>query len=209
MTLSAGAAREGAIAQRLLGLACATSAAVLLWSFVAGLAYLLSVRGSLPLQSDPLAGARERGARGDLAAAVRQYDVAIGIDSGDLRARNERAELLRQGGRHAEAFSAFEDVLRLSPENERARAGLGDVRLVQRRYTEAIGLYGTALQGRAAQPAVLNNLGTAFAALGQFDQAIDAFSAALAIAPAASAEANLERARQDRTRAQRERAAAR
>jgi len=187
---------------RLLELSGAASAALLFWSFVAGLAYLVSVRGSLPLQGDPLAGARERGARGDLAAAIRQYDVAIRIDSSDVRARNERAELLRRSGRFDEAFSGFEGVLRLSPRNERALAGLGDVRLAQRRYAEAIALYQSALEARPAQPAVLNNMGLAHAELGRFDLAVSDFRAALRIAPDASAEANLARARQDLARAE-------
>lgn len=156
---------------RLLNLTFALGVATFFWAFVAGLAYLLSVHGGLPLRTDPLTGARQRAARGDIAGAVRQYRIATLIEPTDLRGLNEMGELLLRNGRLDEARGAFERSLRVAPNQANAWNGIGTTRALQ----------------------------------GDFDRAIEAFLAALAIGPESPARANLERARSEKARARTQR----
>lgn len=184
--------------------AFALAVALLVWSFVAGCAYLLVLSGGLPLRTDSLAGARTRAARGDVAGALREYRMAARIDGSDLRATVEMGQLLVKSGRPAEAEVAFADVLRRSPDDRVAKQGLADVRLAQDRYGEAIGLYLELLaQPGSRDPQVLNNLGIAWASSGELGRAIQAFSEALALEPGSAQFAgNLARARAELTEAQ-------
>lgn len=189
---------------RLLHAALVVSAALLLWSFVGGLAYLLTLERQLPLRTDPLARARARAERGDVATALREYTTAARIDGSDLRARNEMAQLLLKQGRLAEAEAAFAAVLQVSPRDPTATQGMADLRLAQSRYREAIDLYQGLLEQRERRdPNLLNNLGIARAHSGDLAGAITAFAEAAALEPASSKfAANLAQARAERARAE-------
>lgn len=140
---------------RLLNLAFALGVATFFWAFVAGLAYLLSVHGGLPLRTDPLTGARQRAARGDIAGAVRQYRIATLIEPTDLRGLNEMGELLVRAGRYDESIAAFEKVLHAKPDG-RALAGIGTVRALQGDFDRAIAAFEAALAIAPDSPARAN-----------------------------------------------------
>lgn len=186
---------------RLLRLAFALGLAWLLWSFVGGLVYLLALERALPLRTDPLAGARDRAAKGDVEGALRQYRTAARIDASDLRAAAEMGELLLKHGRLAEAEAAFAGALRVSPADPRALTGLGDVRLSQQRWDEAVAVYESLPAAAPRSANLLNNLGIAHARAGRFDQAIAAFEQAVALGAEGRFRANLTLARADRERA--------
>lgn len=188
---------ERGIATRLLRLTFALSVALFFWSFVGGFAYLLGVQGTLPLRTDPLQGARQRAVRKDTAGAVKQYRLATWIDPADTRSANELGELFLRVGRHDEAYATFEQSLRVSPGDARAFSGSADVRLAQQRYPEAIALYERALETTRRPAPVLNDLGTAYARSGDFESAIQSFTASLAVTTDPMVQANLDRARAD------------
>jgi tetratricopeptide (TPR) repeat protein len=183
-----------ALKDRLLSLAFASSVGLFAWSLVGGAALLISLRGSLPFGGDPLEAARSRAARGDLAGAVREYRMAALIEPGG-RAIQEMAPLIERLGRPEQAAAVFEELLRREPHDIQALNWAGNVRLAQGRNADAIGFYRRVLELSRDQAAVLNNLGTAYAASGDLDHAIEAFSAALALAPGGIARQNLERAK--------------
>lgn len=187
--------------ERLLHLTFALGVAAFFWAFVAGLVYLLSVAGALPLRTDPLSGARQRDSRGDTAGALRQYRLATLIDPNDLRALNEMGELLARAGRHDESLAAFESVLRFRPDG-RALAGIGSVLAAEGRHAEAADVFERSLVLAPNQPAALNQLGVARVRLGELEGAIKAFEAGAAIAPSSPARGNLQRARAELARRQ-------
>ena len=180
-------------ASRSLRLCFALSVGVLLWSFVAGAVYVWGVQGSFALRGDPLSGARQRAARGDVTGAAREYRAVIAIDALDTRAVFELGTLLLRSGRVDEASADLERALRAHPRDARVLATLGDVRLAQNRHREAIDLYKAAIGLSPQEPSLLNNLGTAYAGLGDLERAVVAYRASIAIKPGI-ADKNLARA---------------
>jgi tetratricopeptide (TPR) repeat protein len=178
------------------------SVAVLFWSFVGGLVYLLAVQRSLPLQVDGLDEARRRVARKDLKGALREYRSFTHVSPFEIRGFQEMGEILLQERRYDEAAAAFEAALRIRRQSAVTLARLADARVAQGRYADAIALYETALPLAAekARPDLHNDLGRAYALDGDFERAIQEFSAALALAPHKEAAANRERAMADRAR---------
>jgi tetratricopeptide (TPR) repeat protein len=195
-TVPAEVPARPAWAQRVLPWAFAVSVGLLLWSFVAGAVYLLGMRGALPLWSDVLEGARLRAVRGDVAGATREYKSASTIDALDARADYELGTLLLNSGRLDEASRELERGVRAHPSDGHVLATLADVRLAQRRYREAIDLYHQALLISPREPALLNNLGTAYAGAGELGHAVEAYTASVAITPSYAAK-NLERAQKE------------
>jgi Flp pilus assembly protein TadD len=190
--------------ERLLNLSFALGVAAFFWAFVAGLVYLYSTDGSLPLRTDPLRGARQQGSRGDVAGALRQYRIAALIDTTDSRTLNEMGELLARAGRgrpgrYEGALAAFDKVLGMKADG-RALAGIGDVFVAQRRYSEAADAYERSLLLLPNRPGVLNGLGMARSFQGDLAGAISAFEASAALAPLSAAPHNLARARAEQLR---------
>jgi tetratricopeptide (TPR) repeat protein len=183
--------------ERLLHLSFLLGVAAFFWAFVGGFVYLLSTDGVLPLRTDPLRGARQRGSRGDVAGALRQYRIAARIDSNDVRTLNEMGELLARNGQYERALAAFDQVLEARADG-RALAGIGDVLMAQRRYPEAGEAYERSLGLAPNRPAVLNHLGMARSFEGDLDRAILAFAASDALLPHSEAAQNLERARAEK-----------
>jgi Flp pilus assembly protein TadD len=181
-------------ADRALNLAFVLGGAALVWAFLAGFAYLLSLHGSLPLRTDPLLGARQHLKRGNVAAAVSQFRIAFLLNATDLSGLNELGQLLLRDRRYEESVTAFEQALALRPDT-RALNGLGGVRFAQGRYADAAVQYERSPLLRPQQAGVLNDLGIARAEAGDYDRAVAAFGAALELEPNATTRANLERAK--------------
>jgi Flp pilus assembly protein TadD len=191
---------RSSLRERLLNLAFAVGTGGLLLAFVGGFAYLISLHGGLPLRTDPLLGARQYLKRGNVAGAVNQFRIAYLLNATDLRSLNELGELLLRDRRYEESASAFAQALSLKPDS-RAENGMAEVRFAQGRYADAAESFERSLRLRPQQPGVLNDLGMARALDGDFERAIAAFDASLAMAPNERTRANLERAKADRARA--------
>jgi len=121
---------------------------------------------------------------GQLDEATAEYRRALELKPDYARAHNNLAAILLQTGRGEEAIGHLEQALALDPANAEAHRNLGAGRQQQGRMTDAIAEYerAVALTGRA-DPAVLDALGAAYAAAGQFAKAIEAAEAALALNP--------------------------
>ena len=100
-----------------------------------------------------------------------------------LAARLETARRLADGGRILEAEQAFLEILRESPREVDALNFVAIVAHERGRYAQALALLERARGVNPDDPVTLTNLGTTHAALGRFDQAIEAQRAALKGAP--------------------------
>ena len=104
--------------------------------------------------------------------------------------RNYRAEVYyRDGarftleGRFAEAAKAFEQAVKLDPENGNAYYGLGNVYSEMGRWADAANAYYKAVSLNKDDVEAYNNLGVALAERGQYVQAASAFEKAVKIYP--------------------------
>ena len=142
---------------RLLPSAFAVGVAGFFWAFVCGLVYVAAFQGGLPLRTDPLADARGRALRGDVAGAVKQYRVATQIEPTDLAGLCELGELLARAVRYDEALAAFGKALSVRLD-ARAFAGIGDVLLVRGDYARAALAYEQALKLQPKHPVIEERL---------------------------------------------------
>jgi len=105
------------------------------------------------------------------------------------QSERQKAMLLEQQGKNAEAESAWRAVLNVRPANAEAFAHLGLLEARQEHYTEAIASYRKALVLDPAFPSLRLNLGLAFFKAGQMKEAVLEFTPLLKGQPAASPEA--------------------
>ena len=108
-------------------------------------------------------------------------------------------ELLRSGAPEA-ALPLFQEAIRGGHDHADAFLGLGAVALDQARTADAIAAFGEALRVAPGDARVHNELGVAYASLGDLERAIECFEAAQRLDPDPGVAANLERARTDRAR---------
>ena len=202
MSLSGRAVAPGfPLQDRLLNVALALGAGAVLWGVVGGVAYLLSLHGSLSLKTDPLLGARQHLKRGSVPGAINQFRIAFLLSATDLTGLNELGEILLRDGRYDESISAFEQAQALQPD-ARALAGIGDARLAQGRHVDAAAHYERSLRLQPRQPQVLHGLGLARTLEGDLERAVAAFDASLALQPDERTRINLERVKAARARAE-------
>src|SRR5204863_9923680 len=74
------------------------------------------------------------------------------------------------------ASEQFDLLTRATPRDPEPFARLGDIRLRQARFDEAIARYATALQLRPNDPDVYRQLGLAFSAARRMEDAVEAFA---------------------------------
>jgi choline-sulfatase len=128
------------------------------------------------------------GAQGQLGEAVREFREAARLEPADAEAHNNLGLALRAMGARDEALAQFEAALRLKPEwpvpmSERAwiLATHPDGRV--RNPGEAVRIAEDAAERTARrQPVMLDTLAAAYAAAGQFDQAVITAQEALSLA---------------------------
>lgn len=112
----------------------------------------------------------------------------------DMAATLAAAQARHRAGEIAEAMAVYRDVLSREAENPMALHLLGVASLQTGDAGAAIGLLERAKRQMPANPDVLNNLGEALRMAGRNDEAIDAYRAALVVAPDhAAAAGNLAR----------------
>jgi hypothetical protein len=113
-----------------LRLAFAVALALFLWSNIGGAIYVLAVDHRLPLYLDPLAEARARVQKGDLAGGLRQYRVYTQLRTQDAAAVDEMNQIAAYAARLTEEARALEADLAANPSDARAAARLADLRKV-------------------------------------------------------------------------------
>lgn len=138
-------------------------------------------------------------ALGHIAAATDQYEQAVALDPSAAEPRSNLAILLHGQGRVGEAIRHFEQAIRLKPSLVDAHIGLGNAFHGEGQIERAIRQYKNALALLARLPdlpgtnecpsaiersAALNNLGSAYLKLGEFEQGLVYFEQALSIQPA-------------------------
>ena len=82
---------------------------------------------------------------GDIGRAVRTYERAIAVNRKDVESMGELAALYLGFGRHDEALSLLQTALRLDPSIPGLHVNLGNLRLMQGNFPDAIDAYHHAL----------------------------------------------------------------
>ena len=102
----------------------------------------------------------------------------------------DKAVQLHEAGQLAEAAALYSEALALQPDFPQARQNLtssknalGDSHLTTGQITEALELYGQALELDNRNPGTFNNVGRALLALGRIPDAIEQFETALKLDP--------------------------
>lgn len=137
-------------------------------------------------------------ALGHIAAATDHYEQAVALDPSAAEPRSNLAILLHSQGRVGEAMRHFEQAIRLKPGLVDAHIGLGNAFHSEGQIERAIRHYKNALivlEREPTSPAVkpllpvnersaaLNNLGSAYLKLGDFEQGLAYFEQALSAQP--------------------------
>jgi predicted Zn-dependent protease len=111
------------------------------------------------------------------------YERSLAVTENNFIMHNLFGNKLFEKGRFDEAVMHFDEVLRISPQNMKARYNKGRVFLEQGKFDEAVGVFGELLRIEPNWPEVQNYLGLAYARKGQLEQAIKHFAAALQLRP--------------------------
>ena len=103
----------------------------------------------------------------------------------DAQAFVHYARMLSQQQKFAEAYSAFETALKLEPKRADAKAGMGQIRFAEKKYTEAEPLLADALSGGFRSPMLYGQLAYSQLAANKNEEAIKSYEAAfqLGISP--------------------------
>ncbi len=88
------------------------------------------------------------------------------------------ARMLSQQRKFAEAYAAFETASKLEPDNPAAKAGMGQVRYAERRYSDAEALLAEAIDGGFRSPQLYGQLAYSQLALNKNEEAIKTYEAA-------------------------------
>lgn len=134
---------------------------------------------------------------GHIAAATDHYEQAISLEPAAAEPRSNLAVLLHSQGRVGEAIVQFEQAIRIKPNLIDAHIGLGNafhgegqLEHAVRHYKNALILSERQLSSLEAggtverqRSAVLNNLGSAYLKLGDFEQGLIHFEHALTVQP--------------------------
>jgi tetratricopeptide (TPR) repeat protein len=108
---------------------------------------------------------------GRLERALEHFERVLELRPEDLPTRIRVGRIELERGRFEAAGAAFEAVLERAPENGAALAGLGRVALAEHRYEAAIALLERALTSQGEGSVLHHQLGLAYRALGDLDQA--------------------------------------
>ncbi|MHC4570948.1 MAG: tetratricopeptide repeat protein [Planctomycetota bacterium] len=111
------------------------------------------------------------------------YERSLAVTENNFIMHNLFGNKLFEKGRFDEAIMHFDEVLRIRPQNMKARYNKGRVFLEQGKFDEAVAVFAELLRIERNWPEVQNYLGLAYARKGQFEQAIKHFAAALQLRP--------------------------
>ena len=120
---------------------------------------------------------------GKLDFAVKDYEMAIAIDSDNYKAYYNLGGTLQDLGRLDEAVLSFEKSLFLKPDYEEAHNNLGNVFSELNQFDNAINSYENAIRIKPNYLEAHYSLGRAFQHLGQINEAINCYKRVLVINP--------------------------
>ena len=118
----------------------------------------------------------------DIAVEANRAEAILAGRNGE-QALQRQGVLELQGGRLDEAGQAFEQLLRIDPDNPDALANLGTVRQQQGRYEQACAAMNSALAIAPQRADIHYNLGNTLAASGRWHEAEDAYRQAITLSP--------------------------
>ncbi len=119
----------------------------------------------------------------DAAEQVQTLEHILAVTPNATAANQALSTLLAEGiGDPVRALALREEIVERNPQDSAARVGLGDLYLAYGRFQDAAAQYQAALDV-AADPAVLLKLAQAHQALGQWEAAVAALTAASELAP--------------------------
>lgn len=121
--------------------------------------------------------------RGDLDAAIVEYQSALSIKPNDITAHYNLALAFAGKGDFNAAIPRYREVLKIKPDSIETHINLGDALLKKGNLGLAIHEFREAIRINSNSAEGHNNLGFALAAKGQLDSAIMEYQAALAIKP--------------------------
>jgi len=111
------------------------------------------------------------------------YERTLAVTENNFIMHNLFGNKLFEKGRFDEAVMHFNEVLRISPQNKKARYNKGRVFLEQGKFDEAVAVFAELLRIEPDWPEVHNLLGLAYARQRKFELAIKHFKAALWLRP--------------------------
>jgi tetratricopeptide (TPR) repeat protein len=123
------------------------------------------------------------GEKGDLAAAVTEFDRALAIWPKDADTLVKRGSSLAGQGRFDEAIASYRAALELRPDDAMAYLNLGAALAGRGEYDEAIVQYRKSLSIQPDRAQASVNLGTAYLRQRKLDEATAAFQEALRLEP--------------------------
>ena len=121
--------------------------------------------------------------RGQFAAAVDQFDLALRRDPNSVMALNNRGLSLRRLRRFDEALANYDRALVLQPDYTDALCNRGVTLYEMGRFAEAVASYDRALTLQPNNADVHFNRGNALHELKRFDEALSSYDRALALRP--------------------------
>ena len=137
-------------------------------------------------------------ARGDLAAALKEYELALKIRPEDATANNAMAGASLASGHPEQAVKYLEAALLSRPNYFDAHYNLGTALAMQNDFAGAVAQFGAAVQLNALDANAQANLGAALAETGNWKDARAHLEKALAIDPnLALARENLEQVKRE------------
>ncbi len=133
--------------------------------------------------------------RGQVDAAISQYQEAVRLGPQDFTAHNNLGNALAQKGQTDEAIRQFQEAIRLKPDYVDARNNLGAALYEKGQFDEAICQFEEAIRLEPDYADTHNNLGYALFRKGQMDEAVRQYQEALRLKPdQAEAHSNLGKA---------------
>jgi len=117
------------------------------------------------------------------AAALRNCEQAIAVNSGDPEAHNVRGNVLLRLKRYDDAVASFDKVIELKPDYPQPYNSRGNALQALRRFDEAVESYETAIALKPDYAAAYSNRGNALQSLERFENAIESYGKAIILKP--------------------------
>ncbi len=114
-------------------------------------------------------------------AAIIEYRKVTELNRNDLEAAYNLAYVMNKGKQNEQAIEVLQDILRRTPESERATNLLGDIYFEAERYKEAASTYMTALRYHSGSYDIYYSLGMVYTMLNDFSRAKEFYEKAAEI----------------------------
>jgi protein O-GlcNAc transferase len=119
--------------------------------------------------------------RGEYAAAVRQIDDALQIQTDVADAYNNRGNALKRLGRLEEALTSYNRASALAPKDAASLNNRGSVLKDLKRYKQALTDFDNAIKLKPDFTEAYNNRGNVLLELQRFDEALESYERAIAL----------------------------